>query len=888
MPELPSGTVTFLFTDIEGSTALWERDRVAMAAAVERHLAILREAGAAHGGVLFKTVGDAVQVAFPVAPDALAAAVAAQQSLLTEPWPNPPGPLPVRMALHVGQAEPREGDYVSAPLNRLARLLMSAHGGQILLSQAVQQLVRDDLPADVVLLDLGSHRLRDLQEPEEIFQVVAPGLSDAFPPIHTLPSHPTNVPVPPTALIGREAEVATVLHWIKAGARLITLTGPGGTGKTRLAVEIAAEALEHHPEGAFFVDLAPIRDPALVVPTIATVLGVRDTSGEQLRESLARYLSDRQMLLVLDNFEQVLGAAGDVSALIAASPRLTVLVTSREPLRVRAERTFPVSPLQLPASEGIIDFAVLSQMPSIALFVERAQAADPVFVLTESNGPAVAAICRRLDGLPLAIELAAARVRLLPPEALLGRLERSLPLLTTGARDAPARQRTLRDTIAWSHDLLSPEEQALFRQLSAFVGGWTVEAAEAVASPGGDQDVLGGMGNLIERSLVQRGQGAEEDPRFTMLETIREYGLEQLAVSGEEMLTRERHAAWILDLAEHAEPELFRADQQRWWSRLEAERPNIRAALRWYERIGDAERAQRLAGALWTFAWLRGHFQEGEDWLRRALAIPVEPSGATRAWVMVGQEALAWNRSDFASAWTLGEAALAASREAAFPRGVAVSLGLLAGTALMQDDLERALMINEEAIAHLRAAGHPGWLGVFLVDMGLMNWLNGDDEQGKSYSAEGLALNRSLGNRWIIANHVNDLGVVAHGRGELVEAARHYAESVRLFRDVGDTWFIASPLAGLAAIAVAHGRAETAARLLGVAAAVREASGAVAWTIEQGRDEQTVSTARAVLGVERFAQVLADGRALTLQHAIDEALVIAADRACAEDLRRRD
>jgi tetratricopeptide (TPR) repeat protein len=495
--------------------------------------------------------------------------------------------------------------------------------------------------------------------------------------------------------------------------------------------------------------------------------------------------------------------------------------------------------------------------------------------LTETNGPAVAAICWRLDGLPLAIELAAARARLLPPEALLNRLERSLPLLTSGARDAPARQRTLRDTITWSHDLLSSEEQALFRRLSAFVGGWTLEAAEAVAGHDDGMDVLGGIGSLVERSLVQRGKSSADESRYAMLETIREYGLEQLVSSSEEAVTRGRHAMWMLTFAERAEPELFRADQQAWWYRLEAERPNIRAALAWFELTADAERAQRLAGTLWTFAWLRGHLREGQDWVRQALAVPGESSGAARAWLMVGDAGLTWNRGDFENAWTLGEAALTASREVHSSLGVAVSLGLLAGTAWMQGDLERALVLGEDAVAHLREAGHLGWLGVFLVDIGTIARLAGDDERGAAWSREGLALNRVLGNQWIIANHLSDLGLVAQGRGDSVEAARHYAESAGLFREVGDTWYIASPLAGLAAIAVAHGQPETAARLLGVAAALREASGSSGWTTEQERDEQTVAMGRAALGEGDFAQALEAGRMLALAQAVDEAIAIA-------------
>lgn len=485
MPELPSGTVTFLFTDIEGSTRLWERDRAAMRAAVDRHLVLLDRAIAAHNGVLFKTVGDAVQAAFPTAPDAVAAALAGQRSLLAEEW-DTPEPLRLRMALHAGDAIPDDdGDYLAAPLNRLSRLLAIGHGGQVLLSQAVQQLARDHLPPDAALRDLGGHRLRDLLEPERVFQLLHPGLPAEFPPLRSLGARPNNLPPQPTPFLGRETAVREVADLLRRpDVRLLTLTGPGGSGKTRLALQAAADCLDDFTDGVFFVALAPLTDPGLMPSAIAAALGVREEGGRSLADRLQEFLAARQMLLVLDNFEHLTEAASLVADLLGSAASLKVLATSRVPLHLRAEHEYPVETLELPPRTPPPTAAQLTQYDAVRLFIARAQAVKPGFAVDNETAPAIAEICWRLDGLPLAIELAAARIRMLPPQAMLARLEKRLPFLTGGARDAPQRQRTLRDAIGWSYDLLDPDEQTVFRRLAVFAGGCTVEAAEWVAGDG--------------------------------------------------------------------------------------------------------------------------------------------------------------------------------------------------------------------------------------------------------------------------------------------------------------------------------------------------------------------------------------------------------------------
>jgi predicted ATPase/class 3 adenylate cyclase len=616
MADLPRGTVTFLFTDIEGSTALWERDRAVMRAAVERQIGILREAVGAHNGVLFKVIGDATQSAFALAPDAVAAAIAAQHALLAESWAEE---LPVRMALHAGEATPHDSDYLAAPLNRLARLLTAGHGGQILLTQAVRQLIRDTLPAGVIPRHLGAHCLRDLHEPEEVFQVVAAGLPEQFPPLLSQPVHPTNLAAPPTALIGRELEVAMVLRLLDEGARLVTLTGPGGTGKTRLALEVAAEALDQYPHGVFFVDLSPLTDPALVVPTIAATLGVREVAGRPLSETLAAHLGQKCLLLVLDNYERVLDAAPDAAALLAVCPDLAILTTSREPLHVRVEREVAVAPLPLPNPNQLPPLGDLAAVPSVALFVEKARAASATFALTVENAEAIAAICHRLDGLPLAIELAAARVKVLPPGVLLARLEHRLPLLTGGARDLPARQRTLRQTMAWSYDLLVPLEQALFRRLAVFAGGWTLDAAEEVTNPDNDLDVLAGMTSLADKSLIWLDAIGPE-PRYRMLETVREFELEEVERAGELVRIRGRHAVHISALAERMWLETQRGPVTSYWlTSIPREIDNIRLALAWFMETGDYGALLRLSGALHSLWHWGGHWREGLGWVQRAL-----------------------------------------------------------------------------------------------------------------------------------------------------------------------------------------------------------------------------------------------------------------------------
>ena len=653
------GTVTFLFTDIEGSTKWWERDAATMQVALARHDEILRSAIEAHGGYVFKTLGDAFCAGFPAAPDALDAALVAQRALSDEPWDEGLA-IKAKMALHTGTVEERDGDYFGPPVNRVARLLAIANGGQVLLSTSTQELVRDELPSESGLRDLGEHRLKDLFRPERIFQLSAPGLPSEFPPLRTLESRPNNLPMQPTPLVGRERETAEVADRVKIEeARLLTLTGPGGTGKTRLALQAAADLLEEFEDAVFFVALATITDPALVASAIAGPLGVKESGDQPLEEGLKAYLRDRNLLLVLDNFEQVLEGAPLVGGLLDACPKLKVLATSRIPLRLYGEIEYPVPPLALPDPTVLPPLEVLTQYEAVRLFVERAKAVKGDFEITNESAPAVAEICARLDGLPLAIELAAARVRLLPPQKMLQRLGNRMKLLKGGARDLPTRQQTLRGAIDWSHDLLEEDEKTLFGRLSVFAGGRTLEAMEEICDPEGDLDALEGVESLVGKSLLKQEEGSGGEPRFVMLETVHEYAREKLKESGWAEEMQRLHAAYFLAMAEEAEPELRGPREQEWMDRLEAEHDNLRVALSWSLGGGDGVLGLRLAGALGQFWKVRGHFSEGRGWLEEALAGCGEAPPDARARVLAESGNLAMDQGDFERSKASSQEALA-------------------------------------------------------------------------------------------------------------------------------------------------------------------------------------------------------------------------------------
>jgi len=534
MRQLPTGTVTLLFTDIEGSTQLLQRLGDRYTSALEESRRLLRAAFRQWNGYEVDTQGDAFFVAFARGTDALSAAVTAQHALAAHPWLEG-GAVRVRMGLHTGEPSLASEGYVGMDVHHAARIMNAGHGGQVLLSQVTRDLVEQHLPEGVSIRDMGKHRLKDLQRPTHLYQLVIEGLPADFPPLKALDAYPNNLPVQATPLIGREKEMAAIEQLLRrADVRLVSLTGPGGTGKTRLALQVAADMSDLFPEGIYFVDLAPLSDPTQVIPVIAQALGLRERENLSLLDYLKEELRQKRTLLLLDDFEQVIDAAARVADLLAAGPQIKIFVTSRAVLHLRAEREFAVPPLSLPDLKELTNLSALLQNEAVALFIQRTQATKPDFQLTESNAPVVVEIVARLDGLPLAIELAAARMKLLSPEALFARLSQRLQILTSGARDVAVLQQTLRNTIEWSYNLLNPQEQRLFRRLAIFAGGCTPESTEAVCALPGDEEgtILDGLTSLLDKSLLQqREQGAE--PRFTMFETIHEYALEVLAASGE-------------------------------------------------------------------------------------------------------------------------------------------------------------------------------------------------------------------------------------------------------------------------------------------------------------------------------------------------------------------
>ena len=857
MPDLPTGTITLCFTDMEGSTRLLQRlgEHYAAVLADCRHL--VRQVFTRYHGHEVDTQGDAFFVAFARATDAISAASDIQRALADHAWPDGAS-VRVRIGLHTGEPMLTADGYIGMDVHHAARIMSAAHGGQVLLSPTTRQLVEQHLPAGTSLQDLGEHRLKDLQRPSHLFQLSLKDLPTNFPPLKTLDTHPNNLPIQPTPFIGREKEVAAVSRLLKRpDVRLVTLTGPGGVGKTRLGLHVAAELSDDFANGVFIVALAPLNDPTQVVPAIAQTLAISEASDRPLFTLLQAFLKEKQVLLLLDNFEQVGDAAVMLAELLAACSQLKIVVTSRIGLNVRAEHEFAVPPLSVPTLKQLPDLKTLSHYEAVALFIDRAQATKPDFSVTNANAPAVAAICAHLDGLPLAIELAAARIKHFSPHTLLTRLEQGLSVLSGGSRDLPARQQTLRGAIAWSYDLLSPEEQKLFRHLAAFVDGWGLEAAESIciAREGLAEDMLEGMASLVDKSLLRQEEQAAGETRFWMLQTLREFGLEQLARSGELEATRQAHAEYYLRLAQEAQPSLQAAEQGRWLARLELEHENLRAALYWLlaQARGGSEQSKQQAERILSFctalSWfwsIRGYGREGQNFLEQALALREGVGVPVKARALYTAADLAFLLDDTERTEKLGSESLHLFKELGDKAGMADGLFLLgtnawakgrytlarpqleeaaslyqemeerwkrgrcltqlARVSTMQGEYEQAQELLEQSQAIYRALGDKERLGWVLYLLARLLFLSGRDIAAASNITEqSFTLLQEIDNPWERAYPLVLFGQITLQHDNYAQARALFEESRNSFNEVGDQAGMAEALIGLASVATMQG-----------------------------------------------------------------------------------
>ena len=899
-----AATLTFLFSDIEGSTRLLESlGSEAYTAVLERQAALLRAAFTAHGGREEATEGDSFFVVFDSALEAVMAAVAAQRALTAEAWPEGVE-VNVRMGLHAGEASESAAGLVGLDINRAARIAAAAHGGQVVVSDAVRTLVTPGLAGGISLHGLGSHRLKDLREPQPLCQVVADGLRMDFPPLRSLDARPNNLPTQLTSFVGRERELAEAGALLAAN-RLVTLTGPGGTGKTRLSLQVAANAADGYPDGVFFVALETVREPGLVASRIASAIGLAETGSRGAEVVLREWLADKRVLLVLDNFEQVLEAGPIVAELLRDAPGLSALVTSRAPLHVSGEQEYPVPGLptppdlsqlssmelaSLPVEARSIDLGVLAAYESVKLFIARAMSVKPDFRVTNENAPAVAAIAARLHGMPLAIELAAARIKLFSPDALRARLEDQLGLLSAGARDLPERQQTLRGAIAWSYDMLDEGHRRLLDRLSVFEGGIDLAAAQAVCGPTSDlgMDVVDGLVSLADQSLIRTLETAA-DPRFHMLETIREYAAERLAARDETDLVAARHGDWFLELAQRIAPDLAGDDQRRLLDQLELEHDNIRAVLDRATAAGDARVAIGLAFAVWRFWQKRGHLTEAR---RRLEAMNREPWAQVdpllRARLLEALGGVCWWQADIRAmrvAYTeavelwrgLGDRSELAN--ALYNRSFVFSVpeDPTAPDGVLDPDGEGDRNLAE-ALAIYRELGDRRGEGNVLWGLGNKKYFSDADDGGVTEFQAALDAFREVGDRTMEAWALHMVGG-ALLRSDRREDARPYLRhALRHFYDAGDAAGITMVIDDLSSQALADDDPVRAARLWGAARTLTAATGAGLAGFTDGWIEQQVRpNVRVALDPADLERGAREGAAMSLDEAVAYGLDVPVD-----------
>lgn len=784
MPELPTGTVTFLFSDIEGSTRLEQAiGGAAYQKVLEDQAAVMRKAFTPKGGVEVSTAGDSFFVVFQSAPRAFEAAIDAQQLISSHDWPEGSA-ITVRVGLHTGEGKLGGDNYIGIDVNRGARIAAAGHGGQVLISASTRSLVDGCLKEGIGIRDLGEHRLKDLERPERIFQIVIPGLKSDFPALKSLDARPNNLPAQMTSFIGRRSEIEAVTALMENN-RLVTLTGPGGTGKTRLSLAAGAELLDDFPDGVFFVALGPISDEALVIPTIAQAVGVKEAGAKTIEEMLHEHLSEKQLLLLLDNFEQVIPAAAHVSRLLAAAPNIKALVTSRAVLHLAGEQEYPVPPMSLPDYQHLPSLAALSQYEAVALFIQRAGSVVPGFEVTNENAPAVAEICYRLDGLPLAIELAAARVKILAPQAILERLSKSLTLLTGGAADLPARQQTLRNAIAWSYDLLTDMEQAFFRRLSVFVGGFTFDSVDSICNPAAEleMDTLDALASLADKSLIK----PRENSRFLMLVTIRDFGEEKLESDPDAEALRERHATYFSDLGKEAETHFRTPAQVKWMDRIEQEHDNIRATLRWAIEKDRAALGLDTGYAIWRFWQFRGHLGEGRRWMAELLDLAsAQERDLSRARGLSAIGNLVYWQNDFEATRSYYEESLELFRELGEESGIAESLYNLGYLVGLEGDRPEAIRLYEECLSMYLKLGDESMAAYAEMSIGMIHGLDRNLEAARPFVEKSLQFFRQSGDGFGLYNTVGMMSEIHAGTGLYDESISEAREALEIAVEIGD------------------------------------------------------------------------------------------------------
>ena len=913
---LPFGTVTFLFTDIESSTKLWERYPEAMKVALAKHDSIMKDTIESNNGQIIKTTGDGVHAVFATVIDSINAALDAQRKFQTsEIFPDSDFPLRVRMGIHTGEAELRDGDYYGGTLNRAARIMSVAHGGQTLISETTLQIAREHLPKDVSVLDLGQHHLKGLSSAEHIHQVSTPELESVFPALRSQIQRTDNIPTQLTSFVGRGRELTEASSRLE-GARLLTLIGPGGTGKTRLSIQLGRQLLSGYKDGVWLVELAPISDPSLILRTIASVFEIGEVAGVPFKTLVHDFLREKHLLLILDNCEHLVEASARVAdELLHVAPNIKVIASSREALGISGETVYRVPSLSMPEQAEVTKAAV-EKFESVQLFMERANAAYRKFQLTDENASSVAQICSRLDGIPLAIELAASRITVFSPEQIAKRLDDRFKLLTGGSRTALPRQQTLRALIDWSYDLLSEDERALLRRLSVFAGGWTFEAAETVCN---NVDVFEHLPQLANKSLVTVNDEGDE-PRYFLLETIRQYARDKLLEQGEGQGTRDRHLAYFLDMAETAQAEILTKEKELdWINRLKMEYDNIRTATEW-GLSNDPLAVARIVYSLSSLMVVLSSTSEGHRWGEKALK-EIDNAGENktdqekliRARLLVSMGIMSFAMGDNQTSRSEAREASPILRKLGDKRALAIALGFQCGACILTGHKEEAIEVFEEALVLAEELGDKYILGTVLsagsrVDV----FAKGDFSKAVGHLAEAAELLKEHGNRWsygitmfgfgnlyltqrnfekarehykIAMQTVQELGSIrnvnmiksdlAHilrYEGKFAEALSAYHETIKDWQRMGHRAAIAHQLECIAFINKATEQTEKAARLFGMAEALRQRIGIDMTTQERKDYEKEVAELKANMDEKEFASLWTEGRSMTMDEAMELAL----------------